>query len=148
MTVAAVRGQLTGLTMDRSGPSDVELEAVRTPELLCHFHTSRAAFVEALADALSDIGQPDARHRAELLVTLVDGVLHRRLLLGQLALTEGQLCGEPPGPARTRLAAATHGDGGGVGGARGGVGHRIADEARPTGECRSAGPRPTAGAEP
>jgi DNA-binding transcriptional regulator YbjK len=70
---------------------ELQLEAARTPELRRHFHDSRAAFIEALAAALSELDQPDARHRADILVMFVDGILHRQVVLGQLPLTEGQL---------------------------------------------------------
>ncbi|WP_234543600.1 hypothetical protein [Streptomyces shenzhenensis] len=70
---------------------ELQLEAARTPALLRHLHTSRTAFVEALAEALTSIDEPDAQHRAEILVTVVDGVPHRRLLLGRPSLAEDGL---------------------------------------------------------
>ncbi|WP_329410628.1 hypothetical protein OG563_47985 [Nocardia vinacea] len=70
---------------------ELQLEAVRTPQLRQYFERARSAFVEALTDVLTRAGEAHAHDRADGLVAAVDGILHRQLVLEQPALSEHQL---------------------------------------------------------
>ncbi|WP_424186340.1 TetR/AcrR family transcriptional regulator [Actinokineospora sp. G85] len=61
---------------------ELQLEAARIPELRRHFGQGRAAFVSALAALLADLGVRGATDHADALITVVDGLLHREVVLG------------------------------------------------------------------
>ena len=70
---------------------ELQLEAARAPTLRRQLRRSRAAFVTALTEVLQDEGIEPAEHHSDLLVTVVDAILHRQLVLGQSAMHSDHL---------------------------------------------------------
>lgn len=70
---------------------ELQLDAARTPSMQGHYLDSRNAFVEPLAVILADIGLGESRVTADLLVTVIDGILHRQLIIGENALPDHRL---------------------------------------------------------
>lgn len=70
---------------------ELQLEAVRSAALQEHFQSSRTVFTTALADGLRALKVPDAKRHADILVAMVDGVLHRHIVLGESALNRRAL---------------------------------------------------------
>jgi len=61
---------------------EMQLEASRSETLERHFRTSRAVFVERVATSLSRLDVTTPEHHADVLITIIDGVLHRQIILG------------------------------------------------------------------
>ena len=70
---------------------ELQLEAARIPELRLRFQRARATFVKAVAGLVGKVVDADAHLVADALVTLIDGLLHRAVILDQPAFTTGQL---------------------------------------------------------
>ena len=52
---------------------------------------ARAAFVSALTELLQGAGIEPANHFSDLLVTVVDAILHRRIVLGEPRLDDDHM---------------------------------------------------------
>jgi len=70
---------------------ELQLESARTPVLHTHYRYARDIFVEPLAEMVAALGHADSHQTADLLVTTLDGILHRQLVLGQPSLTDSRL---------------------------------------------------------
>ena len=70
---------------------ELQLEAARAPTLRRQLRRSRAAFVTALTEVLQDEGIEPAKPHSDLLVTVVDAILHRQLVLGQSVMPTDQM---------------------------------------------------------
>ena len=60
---------------------ELQLEASRSKTLEGHFRTSRAVFVDRVATTLSRLDVETPEHHADVLITMIDGVLHRQIIL-------------------------------------------------------------------
>lgn len=70
---------------------ELQLESSRSDALRMHFKLSRNAFVEAVAVGLSSFAVSNAHEHADILVTLIDGVLHRNIILAEPAFSTAHI---------------------------------------------------------
>lgn len=70
---------------------ELQLEARRTQSLRTYFEQARNAFVTPLATILERIGYRNSRLVADRLVTAVDGILLRQLIIGAGDLTRDEM---------------------------------------------------------
>ena len=70
---------------------ELQLEAARAPTLRSHLRHSRATFITALNEVLQEAGIEPANQYSDLLVTVVDAILHRRIVLGGPPIDDRQM---------------------------------------------------------
>lgn len=70
---------------------ELELEATRSEVLRQGFQMGRAAFVGSLAQSLASLGVDKPAEHADVLIAMVNAVLHRELVLGERRLSTAQL---------------------------------------------------------
>lgn len=70
---------------------ELQLESRRTPALRRYFEQARRAFITPLATILEHIGYPNSHIVADRLITAVDGILLRQLIIGADALTHVEM---------------------------------------------------------
>ncbi len=70
---------------------ELQLEATRSPALRRLFRPARAAFVAEMAEGIKGLGVTDAYAHADVLMAVIDGVLHRQLVLDEPPLSRQQL---------------------------------------------------------
>jgi DNA-binding transcriptional regulator YbjK len=70
---------------------ELQLEAARAPTLRSHLRRSRATFITALDEVLQEAGIEPAHQHSDLLVTVVDAILHRRIVLGGPPIDDRQM---------------------------------------------------------
>lgn len=90
MLVGATQALLAAPTRYRARV-ELQLESSRNEALRQHFKSSRTAFVDAIEMGLSGLEVPNAKEHADALVTLIDGVLHRSIILGEPAFSTALL---------------------------------------------------------
>ena len=70
---------------------ELQLESSRSPALRTHFLIGRAMFVTEVAEALAGLNVESAHAHADVLIAMIDGILHRQLVIGEPALAKKQL---------------------------------------------------------
>jgi DNA-binding transcriptional regulator YbjK len=70
---------------------ELQLEAERLPALRRHLQRYRAEFVAPVARVLNDIGYEEPLAFAEMLLTVVDGIMYRQLVSGFAPLDDDQI---------------------------------------------------------